>query len=129
MRVMVIEDSQPGQKILNMTLLRMGFEVECFSDGASAWKRLKAEPKGWVFILCEITVPKMNGIKLLENIRSHDQLKDLYVFLLTVVADKKYVIESKRFHVNGLIVKPITYEKVLRKIQPLFPDKKFSQAA
>lgn len=129
MRAMVIEDSIPNQRILSLTLSKMGFEVESFGDGAAAWTRLQEEPGSWSFVFSDIMMPKMDGIELLKKVRSHQQLKELQVFLVTAVADKQYVIEAKNLNANGYIVKPISYSKILAKVQPLFPDRAFPAAS
>lgn len=129
MKAMVVEHSLPNQKILAMTLNKMGFWVECFSDGESAWNHLQLHPEGWSFIFSDIVTPKMDGLELLRRIREHETLKEMVFFLVSAVTDKHYVVEAKNLNVNGYVVKPISYGKILAKLQPLFPDKTFPQVS
>jgi two-component system chemotaxis response regulator CheY len=129
LKAMVVEDSLPNQNILALTLKRMGFEVESFANGEDAWNRLSLQPSGWAFVFTDIMMPKMDGLTLLQRIRAHGELKTLLVFMLTAMSDKTYVIEAKKHGVNGYIIKPISYVKVLAKLRPLFPDMKFPEAA
>lgn len=126
---MVVEDSLPNQNILNMTLQRMGFQVESFNNGADAWKRLEESPTGWAFIFSDYMMPELDGLQLLSKVRGDDRFKEIPFYLITAVADKGVVLEAKNAGVSGYVVKPISYAKVLAKLQPLFPDKRFPQPA
>jgi len=128
-KVMVVEDSLPNQNILNLTLQRMGFTVESFSNGEDAWARLEAEPAGWAFIFTDYMMPKMDGLELLKRIKSHDSLKVTPVYMITAVSDKNVVMDAKSNGIAGFVVKPISYAKILAKVQALYPDKRFPQPA
>lgn len=129
LKAMVVEDSLPNQNILNMTLQRMGFEVESFNNGAEAWKRLEEQPEGWAFILSDYMMPEMDGLELLKKVRADERFKALPFYLITAIADKTVVLDAKNSGVSGYVVKPISYPKILAKIQPLYPDKRFPQPA
>ncbi len=128
-KVMVVEDSLPNQNIMVLTFRKMGFEVECFSNGLDAWKRLEGEPEGWAFIFCDYMMPEMDGLQLLRNVRGLEKTKDLPFFLVTAMSDKDVVMNAKNLKVSGYVVKPIAYAKILAKVQPLYPERKFPKAA
>lgn len=129
MKALVAEDSLPNQKILVLTLKKMGFEVEPFDNGQSAWECLHQNPNSWDIILSDIMMPKMDGLELLKNIREHKVLKPLPCFLISAVTEKHLLVEAGKLGATGYIVKPISYAKILSKLGPLFPGRKFPEVA
>ena len=84
MRVLVIEDNPLNQKLINMILRK--FDVESFNiaDGTEAIQKLPAlQPD---IVLCDIQLPGVDGIGILEFIRSQDTLKDSKVVAITAHA-------------------------------------------
>lgn len=129
MKALVAEDSLPNQKILVLTLKKMGFEVEAFENGEAAWTCLSEAPEGWDIVFSDIMMPKMDGIELLKNLREHPILKPVPFFLVSAVTEKHLLLEAGKLGVNAYIVKPISYVKILAKLEPLFPGAKFPAAA
>ena len=126
---MIVEDSLPNLNILSMTLQRMGFEVESFPDGAKAWARIGEAPDDWALILSDYMMPEMDGLELLKRVRTHETLKNLPFLMVTALSDKNVVLGAKNLNVTGFVVKPLTYAKILAKVQLLYPDKKFPKPA
>lgn len=128
--IVVAEDSDPNRKILVHLLTRLGYEVYACEDGEQAWESMEAlKNKKLAAVVSDIMMPVMDGIQLLQKIRSSDEYKDLPVLLVTAVSDKSYIMEASRLHVNGYILKPLTFQRVIEKMQELFPNKTFPQLA
>lgn len=128
-KIIVAEDSPPNRKILSHLLFKLGYEVADFENGADAWKALESDPARVVAVISDIMMPAMDGIQLLQKIRESKQLKDLPVLLITAVSDKDYISQAKNLHVNGYILKPVTFQRVLQKLKTLFPSKIFPNLA
>lgn len=124
--ILVAEDSPPNRNILVHLLKKLGYQVLEGVDGKAAYELLEAN-KGTkvVAVLSDVMMPNMNGIDLLRKVRESAQFKDLPFVLITAVADKEYIIEAKGLAVNGYILKPVTFDRVLGKLKELFPNKKF----
>lgn len=58
-------------------------------------------------VLIDINMPKMNGIELLENIRSNEAWKHLKCFIITTSDHKADRLASKALQVSGYIIKPL----------------------
>lgn len=61
-------------------------------------------------VLCDINMPRMNGIELLKEIRKDPELKKMSVFMLTTSNDEKDRVEAFNHNVAGYIIKPISFE-------------------
>ena len=56
-------------------------------------------------ILLDIQMPRMDGIKTLETIRSHAEWKDIPVIFLTASADRNTVVKASQLKVDDYIKK------------------------
>ncbi|MGE0528361.1 MAG: response regulator [Bdellovibrionales bacterium] len=129
--IVIAEDSPPNRKILAHLLEKMGFEVLAFENGQVTWEALRQMPpeKHVIAVISDIMMPAMDGLELLKSIRQDKTLKALPVVLVTAVSDKDHIVQAKALHVNGYILKPVTFQRVADKLHELFPDKTFTKPA
>jgi CheY-like chemotaxis protein len=129
--VIVAEDSPPNQKIVAHLLQKLGFRVEVCMDGAAAWaviEKLQGR-KDLIAVITDIMMPRMDGIELLKAIRGSDHYSQLPVVFITAVSEKEYIVEARQHHVNGYIIKPITLEKLAKKMKELLPNHPYPKVA
>lgn len=67
-------------------------------------------------VLTDILMPKMNGIELIDNIRSSSIHPDVPVVITTAHTETKYLLDAIRLRVDGYILKPINIEELLQAI-------------
>lgn len=128
--ILVAEDSPPNRKILVHLLQKLGYATIAAEDGKMAWEELeKNSEENIVAVISDLMMPHMDGIQLLQNIRGSEKFKDLPVLLVTAVSDKDYIVKAKSLHVNGYILKPVTFQRVTGKLKELFPHKSFPKLA
>ena len=129
-KVLVAEDSAVNRNILVHLLKKADFEVSEFPDGKAAWEEFKSQPKGtYKFIISDVMMPEMSGLEFLKCVRGESEDKEIPFVLLTAVSDKESILEAKAHAVNGYLLKPVTYEKVKKKLESLFPDLKLPAIA
>lgn len=58
-------------------------------------------------VLIDINMPKMNGLELLEKIRSDADWKQLKCFIVTTSDHKSDRLAAKNLDVSGYIIKPL----------------------
>jgi CheY-like chemotaxis protein len=128
--VIVAEDSQVNRKILVHLLVKMGYNVCEYENGKLAWEAFsRQDPKDPIAIFSDIMMPEMDGISFLRNVRNDGPNKTIPFVLLTAVSDKDSIVEAKSLNVNGYLLKPVSYDKVKKKLSELFPTKKFPAMA
>ena len=118
--VLIVDDSAAIRKILHRVLLQaevsLGQVFEA-SDGQEALDRLKTDPVG--LILSDINMPNMDGIALLENLRSQEEWKTVPVIMITTESSQKKVMQAIQAGANGYVRKPFTADQMKEKLSGL----------
>jgi len=61
-------------------------------------------------ILLDLNMPKMNGHEFLTEIRQHDDLRDIPVFVITTSSMDVDRLSAQNLGVEGYIIKPLDFE-------------------
>lgn len=70
-------------------------------------------------ILMDIQMPKINGIEVLQKIKSHPQTKSTPVVMLTSSKEDPDIQKCYDLGVNSYIVKPVNFERFAEAIRNL----------
>jgi two-component system chemotaxis response regulator CheY len=100
-------------------LKELGFSnVDEAEDGAIALQKL--QNGGFEFVVTDWNMPNMDGLHLLQAIRSAPNLKHLPVMMITAEAKKETIIAAAQAGASGYIVKPFTAATLAEKLQKIF---------
>ena len=122
-RLLVVDDENNLRMVIQKEMSRLGHEVETASDGEAAWG--VSEEKDFDVLLCDINMPRLDGIGLLRRLREKRQ-NPPEVIMLTGQATVETAIEamklgaydylSKPYHINELdtLVKRAAEKRRLR---------------
>jgi len=128
--ILIAEDSLPNQKILQHLLVKLEFDVIACNNGAEAWAKLNdPETKNIVGVFSDMMMPELDGLSLLKKVRAEDKFKQLPFVFISAISDKDQIITAKSLKVNGYILKPVTFQKVLTKLKELYPQRTFPNLA
>ena len=113
-RVLVVDDSPMNCAVLTAHLKKTGIpSVDKASDGVEALSKLEsalAAGRPYDFVFSDFWMPNMNGLELIEKLRADVRFKGLRVFAVT--ADTEFGGDARHRLFNGIILKPITAEKL-----------------
>lgn len=67
-------------------------------------------------ILLDLKMPKVNGIQVLETIRSDERTKRIPVVILTSSKEDPDIKKCYEFGVNSYVVKPVQFEEFIKAV-------------
>ncbi len=68
-------------------------------------------------ILCDLNLPGLNGLQILEKMRANENTKDNYFILMTVATDKDTNVKALQKGVDEFLNKPFEFVEVLSKLR------------
>ena len=119
MQIIVVDDDAVSRFALVDLMQIMGFtDILQFQDGLQAWNFLQTNPMP-VLCCCDVRMPNMSGIELLEKIRTDTVLSNLNFVLITSGSDRDTVQKAIMLNVGGYIVKPFNADGATEKIKEI----------
>lgn len=79
-----------------------------FAEGNYSHRKIEDTPK---VILLDLKMPKINGIQVLQKIKSDERTKKIPVVVLTSSKENPDIQECYLLGVNSYVVKPVEFEK------------------
>jgi CheY-like chemotaxis protein len=70
-------------------------------------------------MLLDLKLPKIDGLEVLKQIKSDDNLKMIPVVVLTSSKEEKDMVASYRLGVNAYVVKPVDFHEFVNAIKEL----------
>ena len=70
-------------------------------------------------ILLDLKMPKINGIQVLEKLKSNERTKKIPVIVLTSSKEDPDIQECYRLGVNSYVVKPVEFDKFISSVSEL----------
>jgi CheY-like chemotaxis protein len=127
-RILLVEDD-PKDVELTMTALEeyhLSNEVVTAADGEEALDYLHHRGKfqdrangNPAVLLLDLKLPKIDGLEVLQHIRSDDKLKTIPVVVLTSSREERDLVASYRLGVNAYVVKPVDFHEFVNAIKEL----------
>lgn len=115
MRIMTVEDSATMRRIIKNTLKRLGYEdvIEA-ENGQVALAKLTTDKVD--FVITDWSMPEMNGLDFIIEVRKNEATRSLPVLMITTVAEREDIITALQAGVNSYIVKPFDADTLKAKI-------------
>lgn len=111
MKLLIVDDSATMRKIIMRSIRQSGLKVDKFLEAKNGKEALKVIGSNPVdIVLVDINMPEMNGIELLERLRSSPDTKELPVVMITAEGSENIVKKAEKLGLNGFIRKPFTPE-------------------
>ncbi len=102
-KLLVVDDENNLRLVVQKEMTRQGHEVETAADGEAAWSALEAQD--FDVLLCDINMPRLDGIALLRRLREKSQ-NPPEVIMLTGQATVESAIEAMKLGAYDYLTKP-----------------------
>jgi DNA-binding response OmpR family regulator len=127
-RILMVEDD-PRDVELSLTALEqynLANEVVVVGDGEAALDYLYQRGKFMArasgnpaVLLLDLKLPKVDGLQVLQQIKSDDRLKMIPVVVLTSSREERDMVASYQLGVNAYVVKPVDFHEFVNAVKEL----------
>ncbi|NWF67690.1 MAG: hybrid sensor histidine kinase/response regulator [Chloroflexi bacterium] len=111
---LLIVDDDPANLMLLRRIFDRDYSVDCAQNGQEA---LVALAQGSCdLVLLDIMMPKINGLQLLQIIRSTPETSALPVILISALTDAHDIVRGLELGANDYITKPVDVQVVMARV-------------
>lgn len=122
LRVLLVDDFATMRRILRNALSEMGVaHIDEASGGREAMALL--ERGCYDLIVSDWNMPDVNGLELLQWVRSQERLANLPFLMVTAESNKENILAAVKAQVNQYLVKPFTGQALRDKIERMLRDR------
>ncbi len=126
--ILLVEDNPKDIELSLIALAKTQLtnEVVVARDGAEAMDYLHRAgdfadrpPGNPAVVLLDLKLPKIDGLQVLEQIKSSSDLQAIPVVILTSSREEKDLLQSYKTGANAYVVKPVRFKEFIAAIQEL----------
>lgn len=116
--ILIVDDSSSLRTVLRLALARAGYDVLEAGDGLAALDVLGQAPKVHL-IVCDVNMPKMDGIAFVTQIKQHPRHRFIPVVMLTTEGEEETKNRGRQAGAKAWIVKPFNPPQLLDAVSKL----------
>ena len=117
-KILVVDDEERICEAVKRGLERTGYQVETSLDAMDALEKIH---KGsWDMVICDIRMPEMDGMSLLDRIKEYDS--NILVVMITGYASIESAVEAVKKGAQEYIPKPFSPEKLMARMRARLKD-------
>ena len=117
--ILTVDDSTSMRQMVRATLQSAGYGVVEAADGEEALQYARSHCVD--LVISDVNMPRMDGIRLVSELRSLPTYRLTPMLLLTTESSQEKKLEGKRAGATGWIVKPFHPERMLQVIAKVVP--------
>ena len=115
MKVLIAEDDVVSRRMLQVFLLRWGYQVVVATDGAEAWKALENRDAPRLAIV-DWMMPVVDGIEICRRVREAQRPLPAYIILLTARGGNDDIVKGLNAGADDYITKPFHREELRARV-------------
>ncbi len=114
-RILIVDDERNLRESLSEALTQVGYEVLTAANGSEGYTII--QKKELDLLLCDWTMPEMNGAALLKILRDEERLVDLPTLVITAHGTSNNAIDAIQLGAYDFVTKPFDLDDVLATIR------------
>ncbi|HVJ92606.1 MAG TPA: response regulator, partial [Labilithrix sp.] len=103
-KVLVVDDSRTVRQQVGGSLVDAGYEVVEAGDGLEALEWV-AKASDLAMVICDVNMPRMNGLEFLNRLKSEGRFPALPVLMLTTEGRVAPIAQARATGAKGWMVK------------------------
>jgi CheY-like chemotaxis protein len=129
--ILLVEDNPVDREITLGVLKKHNFanKINVVEDGEEALKYIfdignmqGNNDDKLRMVLLDLRLPKVDGLEVLQKIKSDSQTKNIPVVILTSSAEEFDIVKGYNLGVNNYILKPVNFIKMINAIKEIWPS-------
>jgi two-component system chemotaxis response regulator CheY len=117
-KILVIDDSTTVRQQVGIALTQAGFEVVEAVDGRDGETKITSN-RDLALVICDVNMPHVNGIDLLERVKKDGKNPQLPIVMLTTEGQASLIERAKKLGAKGWIVKPFKADLLVAAVRKL----------
>jgi len=113
--ILVVDDNATIRSLVTTILGSHDMEAVAVTDGDEALAFLELRRPD--LVLLDLSMPRLDGVEVLRQVRAHPALHDLRVVMLTAVASTPRFQDVHAYKPNGFIEKPFHINDLLDQVR------------
>jgi CheY-like chemotaxis protein len=114
-RVLVVDDHEDTRFLLKEVLEGEGFRVETAENGIAALETLQSS--SFDVVLLDIRMPRMDGLRVCQALRSAPATASLPIIIVTASADAGLPAQALKVGASDLLQTPVEATEVVRRVR------------
>jgi two-component system chemotaxis response regulator CheY len=111
-KILIVDDSAAVRSQIRDILAGAGFDSVEAVDGLEGLQTISAR-SDLAAVVCDINMPRMNGLQMLEFVKAKGRLATLPVIVLTTEGQSRLVEQARKAGAKGWVVKPFKPELLI----------------
>lgn len=113
-RVLAVDDEQEVLRLYDTFLRYRGYDVIALNRAEECLAFLAADVAD--ILLLDVNMPGIDGLKVLEMIRSDERLQDMRVIMITARRDEETVRRAAKLGIDDFVIKPFKLRELAERI-------------
>jgi two-component system, chemotaxis family, chemotaxis protein CheY len=113
-----VDDSETVRQLVGLALQQGGYEILEAVDGADGLDKLSTH-SDISMVICDINMPRMNGLEMIERLAQSKTIKKVPVVMLTTEGQPALIQRARQAGAKGWIVKPFKPDLLLAAVNKL----------
>lgn len=114
-RILVVDDHEDTRLLLKEVLEEEGFRVETAENGVVALEVIQSST--FDAVLLDIKMPRMDGLRVCQALRSAPATASLPVIFVTASADAGLNAQALKLGASDLVRTPVSATEVVRRVR------------
>ena len=116
--ILIVDDSATVRQQVGTALREAGFDVVEAVDGQEGAETIEKRTDISV-VVCDVNMPRMTGIEMLERVKGAGARADLPIVMLTTESQPALIQKAKGLGAKGWVVKPFKANLLVAAVQKL----------
>jgi two-component system cell cycle response regulator len=114
-KILVADDDRTLLEALTMILKDKGYDIVAVPDGTDLLRLVEEEQPD--LLMLDIMMPRVDGLQLLEQVRSDPRWRDLPVLMISSMAPEEATVRSLGLGASDFIAKPFRVRELTARVE------------